>query len=92
MKPCLQLKRFQSPDSVGNRVRNRLIIKLALNPKTATWRIERQRDRATADQRDRQIVRERKRKTQRGRDEYRFAYTAVISLLNFSNKLFLKLN
>ena len=60
MKPCLQLKRFQSPDSVGNRGRNRLIIKLGLNPKTATWRIERHRDRATADQRDSQIIRERK--------------------------------
>ena len=53
MKSRLQLKRFPSPASVGNRVLDRLIIKPALNPHSATGRIERQRDRVTANQRQR---------------------------------------
>ena len=61
MKSRLQLKRFPSPASVGNRVLDRLIIKPALNPHSATGRIERQRDRVTANQRDGQITRERDR-------------------------------
>ena len=61
MKSRLQLKRFPSPASVGNRVLDRLIIKPALNPNSATGRIERQRDRVTANQRDGQITRERDR-------------------------------
>ena len=73
MKFRLQLKRFQSPasvgnPSVGNRVLDRLIIKPALNPHSATGRIERQRDRVTANQRDGQIIRERERERQRQRD------------------------
>ena len=59
MKSRLQLKRFPSPASVGNRVLDRLIIKPALNPYSATGRIERQRDRVT--ERDGQITRERDR-------------------------------
>ena len=55
VKSRLQLKRFPSPASVGNRVLDRLIIKPALNPHSATGRIERQRDRVTANQRDFQI-------------------------------------
>ena len=66
MKSRLQLKRFPSPASVGNRVLDRqdvdrLIIKPALNPHSATGGIERQRDRVTANQRDGQITRERDR-------------------------------
>ena len=61
MKSPLQLKRFPSPAFVGNRVLDRLIIKPALNPHSATGRIERQRDRVTANQRDGQIIRERDR-------------------------------
>ena len=61
MKSRLQLKRFPSPASVGNRVLDRLIIKPALNPHSATGRIERQRDRVTANQQDGQITRERDR-------------------------------
>ena len=61
MKSRLQLKRFPSPASVRNRVLDRLIIKPALNPHSATGRIERQRDRVTANQRDGQITRERDR-------------------------------
>ena len=68
-KSRLQLKRFPSSASLGNRARDSLIIKSALNPHSATGRIERQRDRATANQRDGQIERERQR--QRGRDENR---------------------
>ena len=85
MKSRLQLKRFPSPASVGNRVLDRLIIKPALNPHSATGRIERQRD---SHQRDGQITRKRERQGQRGRDENSFTYTAATSLLNFSNKLF----
>ena len=87
MKSRLQLKRFQSSDSVGNRARDSLIIKPALNPHSATGRIERQLDRATASQRDGQIMgeRDRDRERQRGRDENSFTYTAATSLLNFSN-------
>ena len=59
MKSRLQLNRFPSPASVGNRVQDSLIIKPALNPHSATGRIERQRDRVTANQRDGQIIRER---------------------------------
>ena len=90
MKSPLQLKRFPSPASVGNRVLDRLLIKPALNPHSATGRIERQRDRVTANQRDGQIIRERETETdrQRGRDEHSFTYTAATSLLNFSNQLF----
>ena len=61
MKSRLQLKRFPSRASVGNRVLDRLIIKPALNPHSATGRIERQRDRVTTNQRDGQIIRERDR-------------------------------
>ena len=61
MKSRLQLKRYPSPASVGNRVLDRLIIKPALNPHSATGRVERQRDRVTANQRDGQINRERDR-------------------------------
>ena len=55
---------------VGNRARDGLIIKPALNPHSASGRIERQRDRATANQRDGQIIREieRERETDRDRD------------------------
>ena len=94
MKSGLQLKRFPSPASVGNRALDSLIIKPALNPHSATGRIERQRDRVTANQRDGQIIREREREKerererQRGRDENSFTYTAATSLLNFSNQLF----
>ena len=56
MKSRLQLKRFPSSASL-----DRLIIKPALNPHSATGRIERQRDRVTANQRDGQITRERDR-------------------------------
>ena len=59
MKSRLQLKRFSSPASVGNQARDGLIINPALNPNSATGRIERQRDGATANQRDGQIIRER---------------------------------
>ena len=68
MKSRLQLKRFPSPASVGNRVLGRLIIKPALNPHSATGRIERQRDRVTANQRDGQIIREREREGGRERE------------------------
>ena len=96
MKSHLQLKRFPSSASVGNRARDSLIIKPALNPHSATGRIERQRDRATANQRDGQIIRERERERdrqtdrerERGRDKNSFTYTAATSLLNFSNQLF----
>ena len=69
MKSRLQLKRFPSPASVGNQVLDRLIIKPALNPHSATGRIERQRDRVTANQRDGQIIRE--RETDRDRETER---------------------
>ena len=90
MKSRVQLKRFPSPVSVGNRVLDRLLIKPALNPHSATGRIERQRDRVTANQRNGQIIRERERdrQRQRGRDENSFTYTAATSLLNFSNQYF----
>ena len=94
MKSRLQLKRFPSPPSVGNRALDSLIIKPALNPHSATGRIQRQRDRVTANQRDGQIIRERDRdrdrdrERQRGRDENSFTYTAATSLLNFSNQYF----
>ena len=98
MKSRLQLKRFPSSASVGNRTRDSLIIKPALNPHSATGRIERQRDRATTNQRDGQIIRERERERERkretdrqtetGGDENSFTYTAATSLLNFSNQLF----
>ena len=92
MKSRLQLKRFPSSASVRNRARDGLIIKPALNPHSATGRIERQRDRATANQRGGQIIRERERETDRQtdrvRDENSFTYTAATSLLNFSNQLF----
>ena len=107
MKSRLQLKRFPSSASVGNRARDNLIIKPALNPHSATGRIERQRDRATANRRDGQIIRERERERktdrqtdrqtdrdgerQRGRDENSFTYTAATSLLKFSNQLFCSL-
>ena len=48
MKSRLQLKRFPSSASVGNRAREGLIVKPALNPNSATGRIVRQRHRATA--------------------------------------------
>ena len=96
MKSRLPLKRFPSSASVGNRARDGLIIKPALNPNSATGRIVRQRDRVTANQRNGQIIRERERdrqtdrdrQRQRGRDENSFTYTAATSLLNFSNQLF----
>ena len=65
MKSRLQLKRFSSSASVGNRARDGLIINPALNPNSATERIERQKDRSTANQRDGQIIRERERETDR---------------------------
>ena len=68
MKSRLQLKRFPSSASVGNRARDGLIINPALNPNSATGLIERQRDRAIANQRDGQIIRERERERQRGRE------------------------
>ena len=71
MKSRLQLKRFPSSASVGNRARDGLIIKPALNPNSATGRIVRQRDRATANQRDGQIIRERKRERERERERER---------------------
>ena len=64
----LQLKRFPTPAFVGNRGLNSLIIKPALIPHSATGRIERQRDRATANQRDGQIIRERGTETERDRE------------------------
>ena len=68
MKSRLQLKRFPSPASVGNRVLDRLIIITpALKPHSATGRIERQRDRVTANQRNGQITRERETETERER-------------------------
>ena len=67
MKSRLQLKRFPSSASVGNRARDGLIIKPALNPHSASGRIERQRDRATANQRDGQIIRELERERQTDR-------------------------
>ena len=67
MKSLLQLKRFPCSASVGNRARDSLLIKPALNPHSATGRIERQRDRATANQRDGQIIRERERERERDR-------------------------
>ena len=84
MKSRLQLKRFPSPASVGNRVLDRLIIKPALNLNSATGRIERQSDSQPARWTDNQ----RERQRQRGRDENSFTYTAATSLLNFSNQLF----
>ena len=71
MKSRLQLKRFPSPASVGNRVLDSLIIKPALNPHLATGRIERQRDRVTANEQDGQIIRERERERERDRDRDR---------------------
>ena len=65
MKSRLHLKRFPSPASVGNRALDSLIIKPALNPHSVTGRIERQRDRAIANQRDGQIIRERERERDR---------------------------
>ena len=67
MKSRLQLKRFPSSASVGNRARDDLIIEPALNPNSATGRIVRQRDRATANQRDGKIMRERERERQTDR-------------------------
>ena len=55
------VEKIPSPASVGNRVLDRLIIKPALNPLSATGRIERQRDRVIANQRDGQIIRDRDR-------------------------------
>ena len=71
IKSRLQLKRFPSPASVGNRALDSVIIKPALNPHSATGRIERQRDRATANQRDGQIIRERERERERETDRER---------------------
>ena len=45
--------------------------KPALNPHSATGRIERQRDRVTANQRDGQIIRERERERERETDRDR---------------------
>ena len=80
MKSCLQLKRFPSPASVGNRILDSLIIKPALNPHSATGRIERQRDRVKPTS---ETDRERERERERERDENSFTYTAATSLLNF---------
>ena len=68
MKSRLQLKRFPSPASVGNRFLDSLIIKPALNPHSATARVERQRDRVTANQRDGDNQRERERQTETERE------------------------
>ena len=63
MKSRLQLKRFPSPASVGNRVLDSLMINPALNPHSATGRIERQRERESDNQparrTDNQIERDR---------------------------------
>ena len=82
MKSRLQLKRFPSSASVGNRARDSLIIKPALNPHSATGRIERQRDRATANQRDGQIIREgeRERLTETERDREGEMKTVLLTL------------
>ena len=97
MKSRLQLKRFPSPASVGNRALDSLIIKPALNPYSATGRIERQRDRVTANQRDGQIIREREREKERDRDRDRDRETETESerlkqfylhCSNFTAKLF----
>ena len=80
MKSHLQLKRFPSSASVGNRARDSLIIKPALNPHSATGRIERQRDRATANQRDGQIIRERERDRQTEREKEGEIKTVLLTL------------
>ena len=84
MKSRLQLKRFPSSASVGNRARDGLIIKPALNPHSSTGRIERQRDRATANQRDGQIFRERERgresQTETERDREGEVKTVLLTL------------
>ena len=71
MKSRLHLKRFPSPASVGNRVLDRLIIKPALNPHSATGRIEtkRQNDSQPARWTDnqREIETDRDRETERER-------------------------
>ena len=81
MKSRLQLKRFPSSASVGNRARDGLIIKPTLNPHSATGRIERQRDRATANQRDRQIKKERERERERDRQTDRDRETEMKTVL-----------
>ena len=86
MKSRLPLKRFPSSASVGNRARDGLIIKPALNPNSATGRIVRQRDRVTANQRDGQIIREREREretdrqTETDRDREGEMKTALLTL------------
>ena len=82
LKFRLQLKRFPSPASVGNRILDSLIIKPALNPHSATGRIERQRDRVTANQRDEQIIREREREREREkeREKEREMKTVLLTL------------
>ena len=71
MKFRLHLKRFPSPASVGNRVLDRLIIKPAFNPHSATGRIERQRQsdsqpaRWTDNQRERDRDRDRETEMER---------------------------
>ena len=57
--------------SVGNRVLDSLIIKPALTPHSATGRLDRQRDRVRANQRDGQIIRERDRQTETERERER---------------------
>ena len=95
MKPRLQLKRFPSSASVGNRAWGSLIIKPALNPHSATGHIERQRDRATANQRDGQIIRERETDRQIETDRQRQRETErerckqfYLHCSNFTAKLF----
>ena len=91
MKSRLPLKRFPSSASVGNRARDGLIIKPALNPNSATGRIVRQRDRVTANQRDGQIIRERERQTDRQRQtetERERWKQLYLHCSNFTAKLF----
>ena len=83
MKSLLQLTRFPSPASVGNRVLGSLIIKPALNPHSATGRIKRQRDRVTANQRDRKIIRDRETETEGERWKQFYLHCS-----NFTAKLF----
>ena len=82
MKSRLQVKIFLSTASGGNRARDSLIIKPAINPHSATGRIERQRDRATANQRDGQIIREREREreTETDRDREGEMKTVLLTL------------
>ena len=69
MKLRSQLKRFPSPASVGNRARDGLIIKPALNIHSATGRIERQSDSQPARQTDNQRERETETEIERAKEK-----------------------